>query len=167
METLDYNLVDSLESSQGECEPLWSDLPKSLHWDRNKYCLNRWGLRIHDDSGFTAYPNLEHLGRWPTGARAAHAKYWRHGLGRGWKEERTGGQAARAVAVTTYSEDMKEDSGPTSFAFWRACFSLKAASASSSSWLGIEPKTANELFLILKHNRRTRFVGMEELLKLS
>lgn len=56
-----------------------------------------------------------------------------------------GGQAA--VAYSTYSEDMKEDSGPTSFAFWRACFSLNAASASSSSWSKEkkEQKTAEQL----------------------
>ena len=63
---------------------------------------------------------------------------WRKGGGRGnereMEEGRGGRQAGRAVAYSTYSEDMKEDNGPTSFAFWRACFWLNAASASSSSW---------------------------------
>lgn len=48
-------------------------------------------------------------------------------------EEGERGRKGQEVAVATYSEDMKEDSGPTSFAFCSACFSLKAASASSSS----------------------------------
>jgi len=55
--------------------------------------------------------------------------------GREREKEIDGGEEVRQeeAAYSTYSEDMKEDNGPTSFAFCRACFWLNAASASSSS----------------------------------
>lgn len=53
-----------------------------------------------------------------------------------WESERQRGDVRRSEQPqhSTYSDDMKEDKGPTSFAFCSACFSLNAASASSSSW---------------------------------
>lgn len=74
---------------------------------------------------------------------------WRKGEGRGKERQMAEGrgdrQVGRAVANNTYSEDMKEDNGPTSFAFWRACFWLNAASASSSSWSQKEKKSKRQL----------------------
>lgn len=62
--------------------------------------------------------------------------WWKKGGGLR-RETEAGGDEEKVkqeeAAYSTYSEDMKEDNGPTSFAFWSACFWLNAASASSSS----------------------------------
>lgn len=123
---------------------------QNLHWDRNKHRLNGWGrcipLRfIHNNSVSLPVQIHSTMIDDPWGLELLMLSI-DGGLGR--DREKKG----QKVAVATYSEDMKEDSGPTSFAFWSACFSLKAASASSSSWLEKEPKAAEELFLISRHN---------------